>query len=146
MLAIDLLLVRCFQRVPYQSPEGISLEKHTRRESSLELFNQLRFLYEEGSNMLQKFLTLSSPCLKSKAPGPSVVPAAKAKPMEAGQVFTTSLAPPTLGSETSRLEKSMYACWDPTFPFSFSVALSNSSTAFLNCLSPIMRVLSNSSG
>lgn len=94
--------------------------------------------------MLQIILTWSSPCLKSKAPGPSVVPAAKANPMAAGHVFTTSV-PPTFGTETSRLEKSMYTCWYPTFPLSFSVALSNSSAAFLNCLSPIMRVLSNSS-
>lgn len=54
-----------------------------------------------------KFLqTLLSPCVKSKAPGPSVVPAAKLKPTAAGHVDTTS---PEV-STTPRLDISTYAC------------------------------------
>jgi len=90
-------------------------------------------------------ITLSSPCVKSKAPGPSVVPAANANPIAAGHVFTTSESP---SSEmvTSSSEKSIYACRKSTSPSISSSAALKRSTAFLNCLSPIMRVLSNSSG
>lgn len=62
-----------------------------------------------GVRELPIIITWSSPCLKSKAPGPSVVPAANANPIEAGHVFTTSEPPPCLGIVTSSLEKSKYA-------------------------------------
>lgn len=52
-------------------------------------------------------ITLSSPCSKSKAPGPSVVPAANEYPIAAGHVCTTSVVPPR-SRVTSSLEKSTY--------------------------------------
>mmetsp|Transcript_53026 Transcript_53026/g.133334 ORF Transcript_53026/g.133334 Transcript_53026/m.133334 type:complete len:261 (+) Transcript_53026:658-1440(+) len=84
------------------------------------------------------------PCVKSKSPGPSVVP--PAKPSPSAPMHVVSTFPVEVNSlDTVTFSMSTYMWMKPTSPSTGTVAVSNSLSAMSAWFLPMIWVLSNSS-